>query len=1633
MKPKCLPLLSPVCLLLVSLAPGALAAPGVGLLAEYFDNADFTTLRLTTTNATVNFDWGAGVPAPGMGADTFSVRWSGQLEPQFSETHTFIVTADDGARLWVNDKLIAARTFGSVGAPELTAQLALKAGRRVNLRLEYLEQTGNARVKLEWASPSQPREVIPQSRLHPVWVDAENGTLLAETWLGLPGGSLAPLTNAAGYPLRPEAREFLTSFESFHTNWADAFGTRVTGYLVPPVDGDYVFAVAADDAAELRLSPDAVEANKALIAAATNATGFRQWSNHLGQISAPRALVAGRKYFVELLHKEAAGQDHFAVAWRRPGGDTFEVIAADFLVPAGLTTAAPAKSNFFNTLAPAHPRLLASAQRFDWLKREVAANPGGQPAQWYAAVRNAADATLGAALPAYNPDVRGTILSVSRSVVDHLYKLALAWRVSGNAAYAERAWSELEAAAGFPDWHPAHFLDTAEMTHAFALGYDWLYEYWTPARRATLRAALVNQGLTPGLSQYTGNAGWTRSDANNWNLVCNGGLSLGALALGTDEEALAEDILSRAVASAAPVMRRFTADNGAWYEGPGYWGYSTEYNTRMLPALESALGSSFGLSQTRGLADSGAFALLVVGPQKKSFNFADAGAGNLQGPQMFWYALRFNAPLYAWHQRANASPHALDALWHDPRGADPATEGLPPDLCFRGAQGATPFKTVELVTMRSAWNNGDASFLAFHGGEMGASHGNLDAGSFVFDARGVRWAHDLGGDNYALPGYFGSERWTYYRLRAEGHNTLVINPGSGADMLVGPVAPVLFFSSQPDGGESASIVDLTPVYSGVTRVWRGFQLRNNRRDVLVQDEITTVAPATVWWFMHVQTNANPVVAPDGLSAMLTQGTDRLYVRLLTSNAVFTLRDAAPLPTSPNPAGQATNSNYRKLALQLSGVTTQTLAVLLAPLTPGQAPPATFPELKPLAEWSGGAIVPPATNTPPATVSTSLVAVAGSVLEFDLRALARDHETASPQLVFSVFGATNGSVVLLPDRHTARFTVTAGAPALAGFNFSVLDAWPEASLAAAYDFEPPEDLADGLVNDRSGRGFDGAVSVVGAGAASLVSDAPAVLQPLSAQALRLVEAGDFHGARLGAPLSAVDLPFTQQDWTVSLWFKRASSTNDDFLFYLGSSDGFGSPDELQLYCPSGQSTLALRHYIAQNTTDVDLWAPGVAAGQWRHAAVVFDSTNANQGTMSLYLDGAIWATDPAVALNLSAGYSAIFGGHASSTFAVTRWCNGSLDDAAIFRRALSGAEIARLAARPVAWFGGTTVTNTVQVSVVPVNLPPTLAAPANRTLLAGATLLATNAAADPNAPPQQLRFTLLSAPAGALISPDTGVISWRPAIAAAGTSNWFTVVVTEDGWSTNLAPLADACVRDGSWAGMNFGADTNLTVKLGSAGLSRESFLRFDAPTLPGTLAAATLRLMPVAANVPATQLLAFVADDAWSEATLTWSTRPASGPPLAAWTVQAGAAVELSLNDLVRQEQAGDGLLSLRLFATNQTADGRVDYAAREAAADGPRLALRATNYSTFGATQGFWVVVTAPRQPTLGSPIRSNGVIGIWADGDAGPDYLLQTSTNLLDWVPLQTLPPAVLPVWLSDTNDASVPQRFYRVQLGP
>jgi len=157
---------------------GAARSAGIGLRAEYYSDRDLRTLRASRIDAAVNFDWGKTRPVPSVGEDNFSVRWTGWVQPRYSERYKFYTLADDGVRLWVDDRQLVDAWRGQ-NPTEYSGSVALTAGRRYKLRMEFFEGDGDAVAKLFWSSPSQRKEIVPQSQLFPAWTPSAPATASA--------------------------------------------------------------------------------------------------------------------------------------------------------------------------------------------------------------------------------------------------------------------------------------------------------------------------------------------------------------------------------------------------------------------------------------------------------------------------------------------------------------------------------------------------------------------------------------------------------------------------------------------------------------------------------------------------------------------------------------------------------------------------------------------------------------------------------------------------------------------------------------------------------------------------------------------------------------------------------------------------------------------------------------------------------------------------------------------------------------------------------------------------------------------------------------------------------------------------------------------------------------------------------------------------------------------------------------------------------------------------------------------------------------------------------------------------------------------------------------------------------------
>jgi hypothetical protein len=579
------------------------------------------------------------------------------------------------------------------------------------------------------------------------------------------------------------------------------------------------------------------------------------------------------------------------------------------------------------TLVPTHPRLILDAEAIARIRETVRTVP--LAGRTYARILSAAQEILGQPPSEYEiPDGR-RLLPISRQVVERVRTLSFVYLFEGERRYVDRAWAEVEAAAAFVDWNPSHFLDTAEMTHALAIAYDWLYGEWDAAQRETLRDAIVTHGLEPAMEAYQGRGPsrwWPMSDSN-WNQVCNGGIGMGALAIADERPDLAAEILRRAIASLPRAMGHYAPD-GAGTEGVTYWEYGTRYNVLFLSALGTALGTDFGLSQTAGFDLSGGYHLYISGADRLAFDFGDCGLRRTSTPQHFWMGRAFDMPQYSWLryselERADAEGSVLDLLWFDDSARDYDASVLPLDVHYRVA---------ECASMRSAWMDPDALVVGFQAGQnRDGAHRHLDLGSFILEALGERWIIDSGVERETYQRHRNHrQRWEFYRVRAEGHNTLVLNPDGGPDQALDASAEISF-TSTPARVDVA--VDLSQAYAGCARRVRRTLSAIDRAYVVLTDEIEADEPVELWWFAH--TEAEVDLDGGGTLATLRQNGKRLTARInAPAGARFEVMDARPLPTSPAPEIQADNTDRRKLAIHLREVTDLRLTVRLMPVWDG---------------------------------------------------------------------------------------------------------------------------------------------------------------------------------------------------------------------------------------------------------------------------------------------------------------------------------------------------------------------------------------------------------------------------------------------------------------------------------------------------------------------------------------------------------------------------------------------------------------------------------------------------------------------------------------------------------------------------
>ncbi len=523
-----------------------------------------------------------------------------------------------------------------------------------------------------------------------------------------------------------------------------------------------------------------------------------------------------------------------------------------------------------------HPRLLL--HKGDITAMKVFASQSSNARLVHDKILASADNILATTPVKY--ELEGTrLLAASCEVLKRVFYLSYAFVTTEDMNYARRAEREMLAVSSFKDWNPSHFLDTAELILALSIGYDWLYNVLPVHSRSIIGTAIYEKGLR---ASENAEYAWFFGASNNWNQVCNAALLCGALATLERSPEYCKALIDKCVASNKNALATYSPD-GIYPEGFGYWEYGTTYQTMLVAALQSALNFDADIVSHKGFMLSADFMNFMVAPSGKVYNFGDSPDEAHPLPAKYWFAAQLDdASMVNIDEqmiaRQGVTPDCLLPLYMifaHRLSLDKAA--IPQEKAFCGG-GVTP-----LYIYRSGWSDPTDTYFAIKGGKAAISHGHMDAGSFIYEWDGVRWAVDLGHqrceplENGGIDFWNSAQnstRWDVFRIGADSHNTLTIN---GKKHNVEGMAEIIeHFTSASRKG---AIIDLTPLYGeDIQSAVRTAEL-DKKDHLTITDRITTSArPAIVEWKIATYAEAE-IVGP--ATIRLTQDGKEIYLKLHT--------------------------------------------------------------------------------------------------------------------------------------------------------------------------------------------------------------------------------------------------------------------------------------------------------------------------------------------------------------------------------------------------------------------------------------------------------------------------------------------------------------------------------------------------------------------------------------------------------------------------------------------------------------------------------------------------------------------------------------------------------------------------------
>ena len=526
-------------------------------------------------------------------------------------------------------------------------------------------------------------------------------------------------------------------------------------------------------------------------------------------------------------------------------------------------------------------------------------------------------------------------------------EMAFAYHLTGKKDFVVKAYYTLQDFCTWDHWGPGHFLNCAGAAGIAATVYDWLYDAWTEMGldTASIIREIYRHGVYEGwlsivkdTSTYPSarqGTGWRfKHKPDNWNAVCTGGLIVACLAMlskqtravFTDEEnAIIKETLGGCLAylTAGELVLMQYCPDGSYVESNTYWAYGTSSLFRAISGIYDAIGTDLGLSLSPGLDKTCYYALNSESNDFVGWSYHDGHTSQqdtsifnmfatVSGDDML-YALRAD------HIARGKSSNLYDILYHpDVRGRKvPKLDALPLDYFMEG---------IDAMVVRDGWGAGKL-YAGIMGGynPVGGSHNQLDSGSFVYHNDGILWFTDLGADFYNIKeGYFGN--YHLYKRCAEGNNDLFlpsVDYGQGGDC-TGKI--IRHYS-----GENAfAIIDNGAVYEDkITSAKRGMLLTNERRTLVIQDEVVFPTPTTAYSVAHF--NSKDIAAEiNGNTCILTHKDGKQLKVTLVGDGTLSVRDCYDflLPTTKSYEGEHDRKDFSRIVVTHDGVGSITSAIAI---------------------------------------------------------------------------------------------------------------------------------------------------------------------------------------------------------------------------------------------------------------------------------------------------------------------------------------------------------------------------------------------------------------------------------------------------------------------------------------------------------------------------------------------------------------------------------------------------------------------------------------------------------------------------------------------------------------------------------